>query len=437
MIALFLQQNKDTDFFTKISTQNQIMNKEKKIIVKNYIALLFIQGANFILPLIIIPYLVRVLGSEKFGLVMIAQTVALFLTIIVDFGFNISATKEVASIKDDKEKLSQFYWNVVFVKIILIIITFIILLGMISLIDKFKLDPLVYLFSFGLVIGQAIFPTWFFQGIQKMQVITIVTVGAKLFFTLSLFFVVFGPEDYVYVPIFNGLGFIISGLFGFIFSLQYVKFISPKLMQVKEIIKSSSSLFYSNLAVSFYTSSNTIILGFFAGDSIAGIYSSMEKLILAIKSMYTPIYQAIFPNLSTKPHKEVRVFIDKIRIPIGILGVVISTIIFFGSKTILNFAFNDALITSYSIVFQFLGLISIFSSLNMLYVTLYFPSINKYKTRMKILISGGFFNLIVALVLVQFFTIYGVAFSAVTTEFFILILALYFYYKKINKKVAY
>ena len=58
-------------------------------------------------------------------------------------------------------------------------------------IDKFKLDPLVYLFSFGLVIGQAIFPTWFFQGIQKMQVITIVTVGAKLFFTLSLFFVVF------------------------------------------------------------------------------------------------------------------------------------------------------------------------------------------------------------------------------------------------------
>ena len=153
--------------------------------------------------------------------------------------------------------------------------------------------------------------------------------------------------------------------------------------------------------------------------------------------MYSPIYQAIFPNLSTKTHEEVRVFIDKIRIPIGILGVVISTIILFGSKTILNFVFNDTLITSYSIVFQFLGLISIFSSLNMLYVTLYFPSINKYNTRMKILISGGFFNLIIALVLVQFFAIYGVAFSAITTELFILILALYFYYKKINKKVTY
>ena len=408
------------------------MNKEKKIIVKNYLALLFIQGANFILPLIILPYLVRVLGSEKYGLVMIAQSVALFLTIIVDFGFNISATKEVAYLKNDKEKLSQFYWNIVFVKLILIIITFIILLGMTFFINKFKLDPLVYLFSFGLVLGQAIFPTWFFQGIEKMQVITFVTVGAKLFFTLSLFFVVFSPDDYLYVPIFNGLGFVISGLFGFIFSLQYVKFISPKLLQIKDIIKNSLSLFFSNLAVSFYTSSNVIILGFFAGDSIAGIYSSMEKLILAIKSIYTPIYQAIFPNLSTKPDKKVRIFIDKIRIPIGILGAVISTIIFFESKTILNFAFNDSLITSYSIVFQFLGLISLFSSLNMLYVTLYFPSINKYKIRMKILISGGFFNLIVALVFVQFFTIYGVAFSAITTELFILILAIIFY-----KKVAF
>ena len=407
------------------------MNKEKKIIVKNYLALLFIQGANFILPLIILPYLVRVLGSEKYGLIMIAQSVALFLTIIVDFGFNISATKEVAYLKNDKEKLSQFYWNIVFVKLILIIITFIILLGMIFFIDKFKLDPLVYLFSFGLVLGQAIFPTWFFQGIEKMQVITFVTVGAKLFFTLSIFFVVLSPVDYLFVPIFNGLGFVISGLFGFIFSLQYVKFISPKLLQVKDIIKNSSSLFFSNLAVSFYTSSNVIILGFFASDSIAGVYSSMEKLILAIKNIYIPVYQAFFPNLSTKPNKKVRIFIDKIRIPIGILGAVISIIIFFESKTILNFAFNDALITSYSIVFQFLGLISLFSSLNMLYVTLYFPSINKYKIRMKILISGGFFNLIVALVFVQFFTIYGVAFSAITTELFILILAI-IYYKKVT-----
>ena len=412
------------------------MNNEKKIIAKNYVALLFIQGANFILPLIIFPYLVRTLGSEKYGLVMIAQSVALFLTIIVDFGFNISATREVANLKNDKEKLSQFYWNVVSIKLALTIITFLLLLGLIICVDKFSVDPLVYLFSFGLVLGQAIFPTWFFQGIEKMQVITIVNVAAKLFFTISLFFVVLSPADYEYVPIFNGLGFVISGLFGFLFSLQYVKFVFPKLSQVKGIIENSSSLFFSNFAVSLYTSSNTLILGFFAGDSIAGVYASMEKLILAIKSMYSPLYQAIFPNLSTKPYDEIRLYIDKMRIPIGFLGLFISIIIFFGAKEILMLAFDDALIVGYSPVFQILGFISILSSLNMLYVTLYFPSIKKYKTRMKILISGGFLNLIISLSLVKFYTIYGVAISAVITELFILILAVYFYYKKIKKTVS-
>ena len=409
------------------------MDNEKKIIAKNYVALLFIQGTNFILPLIIFPYLVRTLGSEKYGLVMVAQSVALFLTIIVDFGFNISATREVANLKNDKEKLSQFYWNVFSIKLVLIIITFLLLLGLIIYVDKFSVDPLIYLFSFGLVLGQAIFPTWFFQGIEKMQVITIVNVAAKLFFTISLFFVVLSPSDYQYVPIFNGLGFVISGLFGFVFSLQYVKFIFPKLSQVKEIIENSSSLFFSNFAVSLYTSSNTLILGFFAGDSMAGVYASMEKLILAIKSLYSPFYQAIFPNLSTKPYDEIRSYIDKMRIPIGFLGLIISIIIFFGAKQILMLAFDDALIVGYSAVFQILGLISILSSLNMLYVTLYYPSLKKYKIRMKILISGGFLNLIIALSLVKFYTIYGVAISAVTTELFILLLAVYFYYKKIKK----
>ena len=405
------------------------MDNEKKNIAKNYVALLFIQGTNFILPLIIFPYLVRTLGLEKYGLVMVAQSVAVFLTIIVDFGFNISATREVANLKNDKEKLSQFYWNVFSIKLVLIIITFILLLGLIICVDKFSVDPLIYLFSFGLVLGQAIFPTWFFQGIEKMQVITIVNVAAKLFFTISLFFVVLSPSDYQYVPIFNGLGFVISGLFGFVFSLQYVKFIFPKLSQVKEIIENSSSLFFSNFAVSLYTSSNTLILGFFAGDSMAGVYASMEKLILAIKSLYSPFYQAIFPNLSTKPYDEIRSYIDKMRIPIGFLGLIISIIIFFGAKQILMLAFDDALIVGYSAVFQILGLISILSSLNMLYVTLYYPSIKKYKIRMKILISGGFLNLIIALSLVKFYTIYGVAISAVTAELFILLLAVYFYYK--------
>ena len=104
-------------------------------------------------------------------------------------------------------------------------------------------------------------------------------------------------------------------------------------------------------------------------------------------------------------------------------------IIFVEAKTILKFVFNDDLITSYYIILQILGTMAIFSSLNMLYITLFFPAVKKYKTRMKILIFGGFFNIIVALSLVKDFSIYGVAISAVSTEVVLLVLAHYFYKK--------
>jgi len=405
--------------------------KDNKIF-SNYISLLLIQGTNLILPLITFPYLVRVLESEKFGLVMIAQSLMKFLIIIVDFGFNISATREVALLKNDKKKLSEFYWNIVFIKIILLIITFFTLVVLTMSVSKLKLDPLIYLFSFGLVLGQGIFPTWFFQGIEKMQVITIINVIAKVFFTITIFFIISNPDDYIYVPILNGIGFVVAGLFGFIYSLRYVKFIIPKFETIKYNVKNSFSLFISNFAVSFYSSSNTIILGFFIGDAIAGVYASMEKLILAIQSAYTPIYQALFPNLSTKNNLEIRRVIQKIKIPIAISGLFISLVIFFGAETILRFVFKDDLITSYYKIFQILGIMALFSSLNMLYITLFFPSIKRYKTRMKILVFGGFFNITLALSLVKGFSIYGIAISAVSTELFLLVLALYFYKQKTN-----
>ena len=407
-------------------------NRNQNKVFSNYISLLFIQGTNLILPLITFPYLVRVLESEKFGLVMIAQSLMKFLIIIVDFGFNISATREVAILKNDKVKLSEFYWSIVLIKIVLLIVAFTMLLGLTVSVDKLKLDPLVYLFSFGLVLGQGIFPTWFFQGIEKMQVITVINVIAKVFFTIAIFFIILNPEDYFYVPILNGIGFIVAGLFGFIYSLRYVKFILPKFETIKSNLKNSFSLFISNFAVSFYTSSNTIILGFFIGDSIAGVYASMEKLILAIQSAYTPIYQAFFPNLSTKNNFEIRRILEKIKIPIAISGLFISIVIFLGAEIILRFVFEDDLITSYYNVFQILGIIALFSSLNMLFITLFFPSVKRYKTRMNILIFGGIFNVTLALSLVKGFSIYGIAISAVSTEFFLLVLALYFYKQKTN-----
>lgn len=409
--------------------------KINSIVFKNYLYLLMIQGANFILPLITIPYLVRTIGTNKFGIVMVAQSLALFLTIVTDFGFNISATREVAMIKNNKESLSQFFFNVIFIKTILLICSFLVLLSLTIFVEKFNQESLVYLLSFGVVFGQVLFPSWFFQGIEKMKMITLINVLAKLIFTVSVFLVIKNQDDYYFVPLFYGLGFLLSGALGFIFSLKYIQYKKPIVIESIQIAKESFSLFLSNLAVSLYTNINTFIIGVFVSDSLAGVYSSMEKLIVATKSIYTPLYQAMFPNLSIKGKHKIKEMIEYIKYYVGGLGIIISLVIILFAKDILEIIYKDDLITSYYSIFQILGLIGFLSSLNMLYVSLFFPAVKAFNDRLKILSFAGLFNVFMVLLLIQFYTIYGVAISATISELFILILAIYFYKKHVKKEL--
>lgn len=400
-------------------------------VFKNYGYLFLIQIANFVLPLIALPYLVITLDTDKYGLVMIAQSLAIFLGILVDFGFNISATREVSILSEDKKQLSQYFSNVYAIKTVLIGIAFLILLLLISIVGKFNSDPKVYLLSFGLVIGQAIFPTWFFQGIEKMKVITIINVIAKAFFTVSIFFFILSPKDYLWVPILNSFGFIISGLFGFLYSLKFVRLVVPNFIEMKAISKESSSLLVSNFAVNLYTYSNTLVLGLIGGDSIAGIYASMEKLVLAIKSIYAPLYQAIFPFLSKKRRTEILDITKTLIKPVFVTGLLATLFLFFVADFLLELIYNKPEISEYYQVFQILSFIAIFSALNMLFVTLFFPAIKKYKLRMKILTFCGLLHLGIVVGLAQFYSIYGVAIAASFTEFLILMIAYRFYKKEV------
>ena len=159
-------------------------NREKKIVFNNFLSLTMLQGANYILPLLILPYLVRVLGAEKFGLVMFAQSFATFLMVFVDFGFNISGTREISLNRTNKGKISEIFISIIIIKIILILAAFGFLYFAVTFIDRFSIDPYVYLLSFGVVIGQALFPVWFFQGIEKMQFVTLINILSKTIFTI-------------------------------------------------------------------------------------------------------------------------------------------------------------------------------------------------------------------------------------------------------------
>ena len=315
--------------------------KDKKTILSNFFSLTVLQAANYILPLLILPFLVRVLGVEKFGLVMFAQSMAAFLMIAVDFGFEISGTREISISRSDKERVSQIFSSIIAIKLFLILMWFSVLFLVVELTPRFSEDAIVYYLSFGMVVGHAIFPVWFFQGIEKMKFVTLINMLAKIIFTLLIFIVIRSESDYYLVPAFNSIGYIVAGVLGLLISLKHTKVSKPEFGMIKRLMKDSFSLFLGKFATNLFTTCNVLILGLFAGNAVVGVYSSMEKLLLAVKNVYLPFYQAVFPWLSNQDaNKKITILKQTAPFVLGVGIIITSTILIFGDS-ILLLIYND------------------------------------------------------------------------------------------------
>lgn len=291
---------------------NKIKNianaEDKKRLLSNFLSLSVLQAFTYVLPLITLPYLVRVLGVDKFGLVIFAQSFIIFFNVLVDFGFDLSATREVSIHRDDKKKLTEIFSSVMIIKFILLWVSFIILSIIIFSFKKFSVDWKLYYFTFLGVIGQALFPIWYFQGLERMRYIATINIVSKLIFTIAIFIFVQDNTDYILVPILNGLGVIVVGLY----SVLIIRKDFQQSFQIQSMhtliiyFKDSSQFFLSRISVSIYTSANAFVLGLFTNATMVGYYSIAEKLYMAIQSLYQPIVQVLYPYVAKE--KNIRLF---------------------------------------------------------------------------------------------------------------------------------
>ena len=408
----------------------KLKTKEKKV-VENAIYLTILQWFNYLIPLFILPYLVRTIGTKMFGLVMFAQTVATIFTLITDFGFSITGTRALSILKKNRTMKGELFFGVMSIKFALIILLLFFLFALTSTSDKFSQNKLIYYYSFGVTIGMTIFPSWFFHGIQNMKVITIVNAVSRTLFAGLVFMFITKPEDFLLVPLFNSASYIITGLFGLFYALKFLKIKVPSIVFIFNLVKESFKLFLSNLSTSLYSSFNILIIGLLTNDTLTGVYASFEKIILALKNIYTPIYQAVFPWLSTQTNqKSIIKKMSRIVFLLGLFGVVV--LITF-SEEILILMFNDEIILSYKILFQAIAPILFLAGLSMLYNYLYLSATKKYDLRLKILGYTGLIGILLSTILTFYFDIYGVVFSVVFCEIILLICGLKVFLNKTDE----
>jgi PST family polysaccharide transporter len=279
-----------------------LLSPTYKTLVENFLSLSFLQFANYIFPLITLPYLVRVLGPEKYGLIAFAQAFIGYFQILTDYGFNLSATREISINRENKEKVSEIFSSVMIIKFFLLLLS----LGLMTIIvfsfKKFRQDWLIYYLTFVMVLGQTLFPIWFFQGMERMKYITFLNVLAKLIFTIAIFIFVKKASDYLYVPLLNSLGFIVAGVLALwiVFKDFGVFFRIPSFEDLKFHLKEGWHVFVSLVFITGYTNSRIFAVGLFSpNNATTGYYAIAEKLMGIVQTFpLVSVIQALYPRLS-------------------------------------------------------------------------------------------------------------------------------------------
>ena len=398
----------------------------------NFIALGIIQGVNLLLPLLVMPYIISKIGTERFGTVAIAQVFMTFLTVIADYGFNLTATRDIALYKHDKKKLSKIFFSVMASKLLL---TVALLLGILVIgffTPVFGQYFKMYLFAFTCVAGQTLFVNWFFQGVEKMQFITAGTLIARLIFVILVVLFIQHREDDVLFLLFFGLGNIAAGLISIILAIRIFKLnlFRPSLEDIAHELKSGWQVLLSNLSINIYLYSNIFILGIFTNNLIVGYYSVAERIFFSVRQILSLYSQAIYPHICRLCHHEFQLlnsFLKKVFLPFFLLVFMGSTGMFIFAQQIVQIFIKDNTILPANLL-RILSIVPVIVCLNIpAYQVLL--AYDQKKSYFLILGLGTLINIIVNIVLVNRLGGYGTCLSIIITELFITIGLNYRLYK--------
>ncbi len=271
-----------------------------KVLVQNFSYLALIQVVNLLVILASYPYLIKVLGKETFGLVIFAQTFVSYFVVLVSFGFNISATKEISIFRDDRAKVNEIFSSILIIKGTLFLVSFIGLIVAFNFFETARTYKLLFLFSMFGCLYEFIFPIWFFLGVEKMKDVTIISFISKSIFFILIFLFIKSKSDYLYVPLFSGIGSLIAGLYSVykVIKNEKVEFTFQSIKTLKHYFKESITFFISNLSSHIYSNANKLVIGTFLGMTQVAYFDLAEKIILMLKLPQAVFSQAVFPRIT-------------------------------------------------------------------------------------------------------------------------------------------
>lgn len=269
---------------------------------QNLLFLGTMQITNYLVPIITIPLLLERVGLEKYGVIAFSQGLAMIFVAVTDYGFNLTGTREVSQNLENKEQLRHVFSKIIQIRIFLILAGLVIFLAIISVTPSWREEFTVVFSSYSIVMSQVLFPVWYFQGIQKMYLMTIFNFASRIMYLTGLLFVIQAVEDYVYVNALNGISWFIWSLAGLFFVARDLGLpdLRPHWADLKNSLTENFKIFTSNALVSGYRGAPIIIASTVLAPGALGIFGVLDKIMSLIHSLAAIIFRSLFPETSHK-----------------------------------------------------------------------------------------------------------------------------------------
>lgn len=389
-------------------------------LAENVTALFLLQAATMVLPVVTVPYLIRVLGPDNYGRVAVAQALIQYFVLLTDYGFNLTATRQVSACRNDPAALGELIGAVTAIKLCLLVAGVVPMLGLVTFVPMFEKDWLLYAGAYLAVAGSAVFPIWLLQGLERMRLVAGSMIVAQLVTLAGILAWVRQPDEYWLAATLQAAAPVFAGAIAVwrLRTSRQLPFAAPKWRHVRHVLTDGWHVFLSTAAGSLYSNTNILVLGLLTSTAAVGQFSAAEKLFKAVQSLLLPLTQSAYPHvarLCSQSEQAAFAFLRRFfRFKIALTALLSFALLLTG-PALIDLLFGPQFAPSKMILQCMAPLLVVIGISNVLGVQTML-NFGMEKSFSRILVSSGLLNMGLLFALVPWVGVQGAAISLLTTE---------------------
>ena len=303
----------------------------KEPVSGNLVANGILQFLHYVFPIVTLPYVGHVVGSESFGIINYFSVLVGYFTLFVLYGFDFSGTRAVAQMGGDSQALGRYFNQVQSAKLLLLLVAGGIYAILVPLLPEGPNHEKIAWSTFGVTVGWALMPNWFVQGMRRMRALVWINIVPKVLFILVVFFIIKSPKEAFIYPLSISLSSVIVALLSvfWVHRAYAIPFRISLGSSTWNLLKKERWIFLSGLINNTNQTFNVLILGFFVSFESVGHFTLGWRLMNVTQVLVMfPIMQSLFPFIGEeiKNHVERGLMHLNRAIPFVIAAVSISII---------------------------------------------------------------------------------------------------------------